>query len=421
MVSIPPLPSTDTELPDATQNLIVSLPIETTDDQELMDTTAITQPVTEPTVVEPSTHNMERVSETPITVCCSINLFDISVKLIDGKMILPNPKVPMEPHVILDQTHYDLRQWIDSATEGKRPKRRASMNISYEIKDATTEEEDVSLSESEKMNLPAKSTPSGYRLAMHKYMLAKRKGLIQGPVTRTKALKITKTKIEPTSSIDSEATEEYVEPTVVNKCKRKTKKSTKPSRMGTLVTRSYFLCKDGKGTSVSVKPKRRHKFRCPKCQTFCQSVKALNGHFKTHHRKLQCKKCGKSFLTPGAAKLHSYTHQDGQFECTTCKRTFVFKSQLEQHSYSHTTIRQYKCPEKNCDKSFTHEHDLKKHEKSHSGEVHYCIRCDYSNADERFLNQHMNKHLRIEKYFCKMCKKGFIYSNQLKRHYDKGC
>ena len=283
------------------------------------------------------------------------------------------------------------------------------MNISYEIKDATTEDEDPSLSKSEKMNLPAKSAPSGHRLATHKYMLAKRKGLIKGPATRTRALKITQTKIEPTSSIDSEATEEYVEPPVVRKRKRKTKKTTKPSRMGTLVTRSYFLCKDGKGTSVNVKPKCRHKFRCRKCQTFCQSVKALNGHFKTHHRKLQCKICGKFFLTPGAANLHSYTHQDGQFECMTCKRTFAFKSQLVQHSYSHSTTRQY------------NEHDPKKHEKSHSGEVHYCIRCDYSNEDERLLNKHMNKHLRIKKYFCKMCKEGFIYSNQLKRHYDKGC
>ena len=134
------------------------------------------------------------------------------------------------------------------------------------------------------MNLPAKSAPSGYRLATHKYMLAKCKGLIQGLAIRTRAVKITKTKIEPTSSIDSEATEEFVEPPVVKKCKRKTKKKTKPSRTGTLVTRNYFLRKDGKGTSVNVKPKRRHKFRCPKCQTFCQSVKALNGHFKTHHR-----------------------------------------------------------------------------------------------------------------------------------------
>ena len=40
LVSIPTLPSTDTELPDATQNLLVPLPIDTTDDQEFMDATA---------------------------------------------------------------------------------------------------------------------------------------------------------------------------------------------------------------------------------------------------------------------------------------------------------------------------------------------------------------------------------------------
>ena len=421
LVSIPPLPSTNIELLDATQNLLVPLPIDTADDQELVDTTATIQPVTEPVVTEPSTSNTERVSEIPITIPCSINLSDIAAELKDGKLILPKPIVPLELHVISDRMQYDLRSRTGSATENNCAKRRASMNINYEIKDATTEDEDPSQSESEKMNLPAKSGPSGYCLASHKYMLAKRRGLVQGPAVRTKALKIPKSKIESTSSIDSEAMEEYLEPPAIKKRTRKVKKKTKPSRKGTLVTRNYILCKDGKGTSLNVKPKRKHKFRCPKCQTFCISVKALNGHFKTHHRKVQCKICGKFFLTPGAAKLHSYTHQDGQFECMTCKHTFAFKSQLAQHRYSHTTTRQYKCPEKDCDRSFTHEHDLKKHEKSHSGEVHYCTRCDYSNEDGRLLNQHMNKHLRIKKYFCKMCKKGFIYSNQLKRHYDKGC
>ena len=36
LVSIPPLPSTDSELPDATQNLLVPLPIDTVEDQELV-------------------------------------------------------------------------------------------------------------------------------------------------------------------------------------------------------------------------------------------------------------------------------------------------------------------------------------------------------------------------------------------------
>ena len=386
LVSVPPLPSTSNELPDATQNLIVSLPI----DEELTDATANFQTETEPA----STPSL--VSETPITVQCSINLTDISGQLVDGKLILPPSKIPLEPQVIVKQTHYDLRHKLP--TDLKRPKRKASLNVSYGNIDTTTEEEDFSLSDSERMNLPAKSAPSGYHLATHKYMLAKQHGLIQGPKTRTRAMKITKP--EPVSSIDSEATEDYVDPTEPIKHERKSRnplKSIKAKRSGTLITRSYFLRKDGKGTSANVKPRRKHKLKCPKCQTFCPSVKALNAHFKLHHRKLQCKNCGKFFLTPGSYKLHSYTHQDGQFECNTCKRTFAFKSQLDQHMYCHTTTRQYQCPETGCDKSFSHKHDLKKHTKSHSGEVHYCTRCDYSNPDERLLNQHMNKHLRIEK------------------------
>ena len=81
----------------------------------------------------------------------------------------------------MNRTHYDLRH--KSPTDVKRPKRKASLNVSYGNIDITTEEEEFSLSDSEHMNLPAKSAPSGYHLATHKYMLAKRHGLIQGPTT----------------------------------------------------------------------------------------------------------------------------------------------------------------------------------------------------------------------------------------------
>ena len=101
------------------------------------------------------------------------------------------------------------------------------MNINYKIKDATTEDEDPSQSESEKMKLPAKSAPSGYRLASHKYMLAKHRGLVQGPAVRTRALKIPKTKIESTSSIDSEATEEYFRTSSCQKTQEENKKEDK--------------------------------------------------------------------------------------------------------------------------------------------------------------------------------------------------
>ena len=144
-------------------------------------------------------------------------------------------------------------------------------------------------------------------------------------------------------------------------------------------------------------------------------------HIPVRHRPLQCNKCNKFFQTQGALKLHSYKHVDGQFECSDCNKTFPFKSQLEQHKPSHNTDRPYKCMEKECKHSFSHEHDLKKHLKTHDGEEHYCPQCDYLNPDERLLKQHINKHLKLPKYFCKNCGKGHVYSMQLKRHMDKGC
>ena len=157
LVTVPPLPSTSYELPDATQNLLVSLPV----DEELTDATAAPQTETEPASIT------GLVSERPITAQCSINLRDISGQLVDGKLILPPSKIPLEPQVIVEQMHYNLRQRSVSSTDVKRPKHKASSNVNYGNMDTTTEEEEFSLSESECMNLPAKSAPSGYHLATH--------------------------------------------------------------------------------------------------------------------------------------------------------------------------------------------------------------------------------------------------------------
>ena len=93
---------------------------------------------------------------------------------------------------------------------------------------------------------------------------------------------------------------------------------------------------------------------------------------------------------------------------------FPFKSQLEQHKPSHVMDRPHQCTEKGCNHCFSHEHDLRKHLKTHDGEEHYCMQCDHSNPDERLLKQHMNKHLKIPKYFCKKCGNRYMLSMQLK-------
>ena len=79
-----------------------------------------------------------------------------------------------------------------------------------------------------------KSSPSGYRLAAHHYMVAKKQGLIEGPRTRTRALKIAK--LKQFSSTNSEATVDY-DPdsaSVFRKCKPRKRKIIQ----GQLVARS---------------------------------------------------------------------------------------------------------------------------------------------------------------------------------------
>ena len=252
-------------------------------------------------------------------------------------------------------------------------------------------------------------------------MIAKRKGLIEEPRTRTRALQFPKT--VQTTSTDSEATLDYMSDSAPPP--RKRRRRQKIVTKGKLITKSFVLQKSGKGTQTPRKQpivrRKRRSFKCIKCNKHCKSVRALNQHFKEQHQPLQCSKCRKFFATQGALKLHSYKHVDGQFECRDCNKTFPFKSQLEQHKPSHTVDRPHKCTEKGCKRSFSHEHDLKKHLRAHDGEEHYCPRCDYSNPDKILLKQHMNKHLKIPKYFCKNCGKGHIYSMQLKRHLEKGC
>ena len=441
LVDIPPLPDTPHLLPDAMVNRLVELPGVRNNDPP-MDAT-ITVPTIdlegEPMDATLLPRNSSREAETskppdvvlPVqniatAIPCLIILQDVSVKLQGKTSVLfpPSEEEMCKAKVCLpridqpsdNQPH--LRGRKRQRTKNNRLARRAKDDVKYVFTDATLGEDTIP---NEKPKTSNKSAPSGYRLAAHQYMVAKKKGLIEEPRTRTRALQFPKTM--QTTSADSEATLDYISDSAPPPRKRRWHQ--KIVTKGKLITKSFVLRKSGKGTQTPKKQpivrRKRRSFKCIKCNKHCKSVMALNQHFKEQHQPLQCSKCCKFFVTQGALKLHSYKHVDGQFECKDCNRTFPFKSQLKQHKPSHAVDRPHKCMEKGCKRSFSHEHDLKKHLKAHNGEEHYCPRCNYSNPDERLLKQHMNKHLKIPKYFCKKCGKGHIYSMQLKRHMDKGC
>ena len=104
-------------------------------------------------------------------------------------------------------------------------------------------------------------------------MVAKKKGLIEEPRTRTRALQFPK--MVQTTSTDSEATLDYMSDCAPPPRKRKW--CPKIVTKGKLITKSFVLRKSGKGTQKPQKPpkvrRKRRSFKCIKCNKHCKSVR----------------------------------------------------------------------------------------------------------------------------------------------------
>ena len=221
--------------------------------------------------------------------------------------------------------------------------------------------------------VPSKREPSHYRLTAHKYMLAKKRGLIIGPTVCTHASTITKTDENNNDSNDSDATIILDETPNIEAPKRKpitgrNRKPGKKNKTKTFVTRTYSLRRGGPKPKKRIKHRKPYLFKCLKCDLKWPGCKERDDHFKRKHRKLQCKKCKKFFRNPSAYTLHQHIHKDGQFECKICQANFPFQS----HMVSHSETREYKCKEPFCGRDFTHKSDLVKHERTYSGVVYQC-------------------------------------------------
>ena len=95
-------------------------------------------------------------------------------------------------HIDQDDTGLPrLRGRKRQKTQGNnRPTHKARDLVKYVFMDAKSGEDAKTESQKEATD---KSSPSGYRLAAHHYMVARKQGLIQGPRTRTHDLKMEKT------------------------------------------------------------------------------------------------------------------------------------------------------------------------------------------------------------------------------------
>ena len=170
-------------------------------------------------------------------------------------------------------------------------------------------------------------------------------------------------------------------------------------------------------------PPKLRKIKCKMCAETFISVKNLNVHHKQDHSVVKCNKCDKYFSIQSSLDKHNYSHEELRFNCELCGKCFPFWSRLDQHMTTHIN-KKLACPKKSCDKEFKNIWDLNCHMNAHTkGGWYHCEHCDYKNKDKRNTDSHMRTHSTEAdyRYECDKCGKRMHFSMQAKCHKEHGC
>ena len=175
----------------------------------------------------------------------------------------------------MNNPSHDLRPKISSsgnkATSTTRSRRPANQNVSYvDLFRDNSSDDTVGETVAQPVCAVTKREPSHYRLAAHKYMLARKKGILSGPRVRTHASVVPKKEEPNPADSDSDATvilDTNDKPPVPAKSKTTghNKNTNKKRKQKTFVTKTYVLRKGGLPRRARNKKKKQHLFKCLMC------------------------------------------------------------------------------------------------------------------------------------------------------------
>lgn len=197
------------------------------------------------------------------------------------------------------------------------------------------------------------------------------------------------------------------------------------------VKRAFICAECSKGFSTQRRLKEHigiHQsekaYKCVQCNHSCYTASGLRTHMLEIHSETQnrfhsCEICGEKFSKQYGLKRHKERkHLRQQLSCEVCSKVFSCNEDRLQHAKSHMNNEPFKCD--HCEKIFSTSWALQRHSKSHQATTHQfqCSKCPITFTRKDSLISHLKIHAQKRAFICH-CGKRFVKKSQLKEHEDK--
>ncbi|XP_061783469.1 uncharacterized protein [Nerophis lumbriciformis] len=134
------------------------------------------------------------------------------------------------------------------------------------------------------------------------------------------------------------------------------------------------------------------------------------------NKTFDCSECDKTFEHKRNLKRHMRRHTgEKPFCCSLCAKTFRQRSNLVVHTRTHTGVKPFAC--QLCHSSFSQRISLVLHVRTHTGEKPYpCPLCGDRFSRKGTMMSHMRTHTGEKPFGCGTCDRRFAFKCQVTKH-----